>query len=84
MFDFLSVNARGIRDQLETRSKNIFLQDTYSKPSDEMIWMSKWGGEIFFHKELNTAKGVCILIPPLMRCKLILNSNRGRLVFNYN
>ena len=81
MFDILSVNARGIRDQLETRSifahlkdhspKNIFLQDTYSKPSDEMKWMSKWGGEIFFHKELNTAKGVCILIPPLMRCKLI-------------
>ena len=58
MYDILSLNVRGIRDQLKRRSifaylkdhspKIIFLQETYSEPSDEMIWKSEWEGEIFF------------------------------------
>ena len=57
-YDILSLNVRGIRDQLKRRSifaylndhsqKIIFLQETYSEPSDKMIWKREWGGEIFF------------------------------------
>ena len=54
----LSLNVRGIRDQIKRRSilsylkdqkANIyFLQETYSEPKDEAIWKQKWGGELFF------------------------------------
>jgi len=58
MYHISSLNVRGIRYQQKRKSifaylkdhsqKIIFLQETYSKPSDEMIWKSEWGGEIFF------------------------------------
>ena len=91
-YDILSLNVRGIRDQLKRRSifaylkdhspKIIFLQETYSEPSDEMIWKSEWGGEIFFSHGTKHSKGVCILIHPSMRGKIdyVFNSNTGRMV----
>ena len=77
-YDILSLNVREIRDQLKRGSiftylkdrspKIIFLQETYSEPSDEMIWKSEWGGEIlyFFLMELNTVKGYSFLF--ILRC----------------
>ena len=80
MYDILSLNVRGIRAQLKRRSifaylkdhspKIIFLQETYSEPSDEMIWKSEWGGEIFFSHGTKHSKGVCILIHPTMQSKI--------------
>ena len=62
--------------------KIIFLQETYSEPSNEMIWKSEWGGEIFFSHGTKHSKGVCILIHPTMQSKTdcIFNSNTGRMV----
>ena len=28
-----------------------FLQETYSKVSDEAVWRNEWGGEIFFFSQ---------------------------------
>ena len=83
MYDILSLNVRGIRDQLKRRSifaylkdhspKIIFLQETYSEPSDEMIWKSEWGGEIFFFRMgLSTVKGYAFLYTLRCRVKLIV------------
>lgn len=74
IYDILSLNVRGIRDQPKRRSifaylknhslKIIFLQETYPEPSDETIWKSEWGGEIFFLMELNTViKGMYSYLP---------------------
>ena len=91
-YDILSLNVRGIRDQLKRRSifaylkdhspKIIFLQETYSEPCDEMIWKSEWGGEIFFSHGTKHSKGVCILIHPSLRSKIdyVFKSNTGRMV----
>ena len=73
--DILSLNVRGIRDQIKRRSifsflkdfkANIyFLQEICSDPEDEIIWINEWGGEIFFSHGTNHSKGVCILINPI-------------------
>ena len=57
-YDVLSLNVRGIRDQVKRRSifqyrkdhnsKIYFLHETYSQPEDEIIWKNECGGEIFF------------------------------------
>ena len=46
-----------------------FLQETYSKPNDEKIWRSEWGGDIFFSHGSTHSKGVCILINPSLSLK---------------
>ena len=71
-FDVLSLNVRGIRDQIKRRSifsylkvqkANIyFLQETYSERADENIWRKEWGGELFFSHGTKHSKGVCTLI----------------------
>lgn len=81
-YDILSLNVRGIRDQLKRRSifaylkdhspKIIFLQETHSEPSDEMIWKSEWGGEIFFSHGTNTVKGYAFLFTLRYGLKLIM------------
>jgi len=78
--DVLSLNVRGIRDQIKRRSifsflkdskTNIcFLQETYSELNDEIIWKNEWGGEIFFSHGTNHSKGVCILINPSFHCQV--------------
>ena len=65
-FDILSLNVRGIRDKLKRRSifsylkgqkaKFYFLQETYSKTNDEIIWKNEWGGEMFFPMVLTKVK----------------------------
>ena len=82
MYDILSFNVRGIRDQLKRRNifthpkhhspKIIFLQETYSEPSDAMIWKSEWGGPMFFLMGLNTVKWYAFLFTLRCGAKLIV------------
>ena len=90
--DILSLNVRGIRDQIKRRSvflflkdfnANIyFLQETYSELKDEIIWKNEWGGEIFFSHGTNHSKGVCILINPITPSQVdyCYSNNSGRIV----
>jgi len=90
--DVLSLNVRGIRDQIKRRSifsflkdskTNIcFLQETYSELNDEIIWKNDWGGEIFFSHGTNHSKGVCILINPSFHCQVdyCYSNKSGRIV----
>ena len=67
-FDVLSLNVRGIRDQIKRRSilsylkdqkANIyFVQETYLERADENIWRNEWGGELFFSHGTKHSKGV--------------------------
>ena len=71
----MSLNVRGLRNQVKRRSifrflkdQNCliyFLQEIYSKPGDETIWRSEWGGDFFFSHGSIHSRGVCILINPL-------------------
>ena len=91
-FKVFSLNVRGIRDQTKRRSifsflkdqnANIyFLQETYSEPSDEIIWKKEWGGELFFSHGTKHSKGVCILINPTMQLQVDsrYSNNSGRIV----
>ena len=91
-FDVLSLNVRGIRDQIKRRSilsylKNqqaniYFLQETYSERADENIWRNEWGGELFFSHGTTHSKGVCILINPVSQPKIdyYYASDSGRIV----
>ena len=90
--NILSLNVRGIRDQIKRRSifsflkdfkANIyFLQETYSDLKDEIIWQNEWGGEIFFSHGTNHSKGVCILINPAIHCQVdyCYSNKSGRIV----
>ena len=79
-FDILSLNARGIRDQIKRRSifsylkdqkANIyFLQETYSERAEENIWRNEWGGELFFSHGTKHSKDV--RINPFAHQKLII------------
>ena len=91
-FDVLSLNVRGIRDQIKRRSifsylkdqkANIyFLQETYSERADENIWRKEWGGELFFSHGTKHSKGVCILINPFVQPKVDYSyaNDSGRIV----
>ena len=71
----MSLNVRGLRNQVKRRSifrflkdQNClfyFLQEIYSKPGDETIWRREWGGDIFFSHGSIHSRGVCILMNPL-------------------
>ena len=91
-FSVMSLNVRGLRNQVKRRSifrflkdQNYlfyFLQETYSKPDDEIIWKSEWGSDIFFSHGSTHSRGVCILINPL-RGQTVNNLNKdenGRIV----
>ena len=70
----LSLNVRGLRNQVKRRSIFRFLKDqncqiyllqeTFSEQKDEPIWKSEWGGTIFFSHGSTHSKGVSILINP--------------------
>ena len=91
-FDVLSLNVRGIRDQIKRRSifsyqkdqkANIyFLQETYSERADENIWRNEWGGALFFSHGTTHSKGVCILINPFAQPKVeyYYANDSGRIV----
>ena len=91
-FSVMSLNVRGLRNQVKRRSIFRFLKDqnylfyllqeTYSKAGDEIIWKSEWGGDIFFSHRSTHSRGVCILINPL-HGQTVNNSNKdenGRIV----
>lgn len=73
-FSILSLNVRGLRNQIKRRSifrylkdqncQLYLLQETFSESKDELIWKSEWGGDIFFSHGSTHSKGVCILINP--------------------
>ena len=48
-----------------------FLQETFSKVSDEAVWRNEWGGEIYFFHGTSHSKGVCILINRVVKEKVI-------------
>ena len=92
-YDILSLNVRGIRDQVKRRSiflylkdhdsKIYFLQETYSQPGDEIIWKNEWGGEVFFSHGTKHSKGVCILLHPTVQNKIdysFISDKAGRIV----
>ena len=91
-YDTLSLNVRGIRDQVKRRgifqylkdhnSKIYFLQENFSQPEDEIIWKNEWGGEIFFSHGTKHSKGVCILLQPTAQNKIYysFSDKVGRIV----
>ena len=74
VFNFLSLNVRGLRNREKRRSifahlknqkpNNYFLQETFSNSRDEKVWAAEWGGQIFYLHGSDHSKGVCILIKP--------------------
>jgi len=90
--NILSLNVRGIQDQIKRRSIFSFLKDfkaniyfiqaTYSELKDEIIWQNEWGGEIFFSHGTNHSKGVCILINLAIHCQVVYcySNKSGRIV----
>ena len=73
-FNFLSLNVRGLRNQVKRGSVFRYLKDqncllyllqeTFSELKDEMVWKNEWGGDIFFSHGSNHSRGVCILTNP--------------------
>ena len=88
----MSLNVRGLRNQVKRRSIFSFLKDqnyqiyllqeTFSEPNDESIWKSEWRGAIFFSHGSTHSKGVSILINP--SSKLIVEATgkdlEGRII----
>ena len=86
-YSVLTLNVRSSRNQLKRR--NIFnylkdqncqfycLQEIYSKPNDERIWRSEWGGDIFLSHGTTHGKGVCILVNPSLRLSSSIENFSG-------
>ena len=81
----ISLNVRGLRDTVKRRSiftylkdqeaDFYFLQETFSKASDETFWRNEWGGEIYFSHGTSHSKGVCILINRAVKEKVTFTSS---------
>ena len=81
----ISLNVRGLRDTVKRRSiftylkdqeaNFYFLQEPFSKVSDEAIWRNEWGGEIYFSYVTSHSKGVCILINRALREQVTFTSS---------
>ena len=88
----VSLNVRGLRDTVKRRSiftylkdqeaNFYFLQETFSKVSDEAVWRNEWGGEIYFSHGTSHSKGVCILINRTVKEKVTFTSSDadGRII----
>ena len=88
----ISLNVRGIRDQVKRRSifsylkdqkANIyFLQETYSELEDENFWQNEWGGKIYLSHGSRHSRGTCILIHPSINYNVHYSfcNNSGRIV----
>lgn len=59
-----------------------FLQETFSKASDEAIWRNEWGGQIYFSHGTCHSKGVCVLINRAVKEKVTCTSSdtSGRII----
>ena len=86
----VSLNVRGLRDQIKRRSifsylrdqkaTFCFLQETYSNSNDEVLWKAEWGGDIVFSHSCHS-RGVCILTPKVKgKIELLFQDNCGRKV----
>ena len=72
----ISINVRGLRDVVKRRaifnyyrqrSDILFIQETHSCKTDEIVWESEWGGDIIYgHGETN-ARGVGIFLKKGMK-----------------
>ena len=81
----ISLTVRGLRETVKRRSiftylkdqeaNFYFLQETFSKASDEAVWRNEWGGEIYFSHGTSHSKGVCILINRAVKEKVIFASS---------
>jgi len=61
---------------LKDQEANVyFLQETFSKVSDEAVWRNDWGGEIYFSHRTSQSKGVCILINRAVKEKVTPSSD---------
>ena len=79
------MNVRGFRDTVKRRSiftylkdqeaTVYFLQETFSKVSDEAVWRTDWGGEMYFSHGTSQSKGVCILINRAVKEKVTSSSD---------
>lgn len=61
----ISLNVRGIRDNLFSRRKNadlIFLQETHSVDDDVKFWKAQWGDTCYFCHASQQSAGVAILL----------------------
>ena len=77
-----SFNCRGLRDEKKRRavfnwlySKHsgiVLLQETHSKETDEQLWASEWGGQIFFSHGTNQSRGVAVLLPKNMKERCVI------------
>ena len=88
----ISLNVRGLRDTIKRKiiftylkdqeANFYFLQETFSKVSDEAVWRNEWGGEIYFSHGTSHSKGVCILINRAVKEKVTFKSSDedGRIV----
>ena len=80
----ISLNVRGLRDAANRRSiftylkhqeaQFYFLQETFSKVSDEGVWRNEWRGEIYFSHGTSHSKGFCILINRAVKEKVTFTS----------
>ena len=59
-----------------------FLQETFSKASDEAIWRNEWGGQIYFSHGTCHSKGVCVLINRAVKEKVTctFSDTSGRII----
>ena len=87
----ISLNVRGLRDTVKKsiftylkdhKADFCFLQETFSKASDETFWRNEWGGEVYFSHGTSHRKGVCILINRAVKEKATFTSSDadGRII----
>lgn len=88
----VSLNARGLRDNIKrksifmfcksTKASCILLQETHSIETDERFWLNQWGDKILFSHGSNKSAGVAFLFNNFLG--KILTSKRddcGHLIF---
>ena len=71
MLSFISLNTRGMKDNVkrkaiflfckEQRANCVFLQETHSAEADTKFWKLQWGDSIFFSHGTSPSAGVMIL-----------------------
>ena len=75
--NIVTINIRGLRSVLKRvaifehlhkfySNHIVFLQETHSHVSDELLWRDEWGGNIEFNHFQTDSRGVCILFPKHM------------------
>ena len=91
-FNMLSLNVRGIRNNNKReavyrwikrqKADIIFLQETYSNHTDEIIWEREWGGKVIFVHGSKHSCGLMVLFDKALDFKLqeIYKDPKGRYI----